>query len=395
MTSATSPSLVQDLAIGFVVIGRNEGDRLIRALKSVQAQLPANLPVVYVDSGSTDGSLAAAEQLGVLGFPLDMTIPFTMARGRNEGWQYLVNQYPQLTYIQFMDGDCELIEGWLEQAAAAMEANTQLAAVCGRRRERFPEASPYNQLAEMEWNTPVGPADACGGDALIRVEALQAVHGYRPDLICGEEPEMCIRMRQLGWKIERIEADMTRHDAAMHKFGQWWKRSIRGGWAVAEGRALHGQPPENYMVKEFKSGWLWGVVIPGLAIALIPFTQGLSLLLLGSYGLLGWRIYQARLSRGDSPQATRLYAFYCTISKLPQALGQWNYLWSRWRGKQAQLIEYKSAETSPPINAVRTERSGLAEFPRNASSPPSLATPESLPTSNASPRQPSGSGASR
>lgn len=394
MNLATSASLLQDLAIGFVVIGRNEGDRLIRGLKSVQVQLPANLPVVYVDSGSTDGSLAAAEQLGVLGLPLDMTIPFTMARGRNEGWQYLVNRYPQLTYIQFMDGDCELIEGWLEKAAAAMEGNPQLAAVCGRRRERFPEASPYNQLAEMEWNTPVGIADACGGDALIRVEALKAVNGYRPDLICGEEPEMCIRMRKLGWKIERIDADMTRHDAAMHQFGQWWKRSIRGGWAVAEGQALHGQPPESYMVREFKSGWLWGAIVPGLAIALAPFTWSLSLLMFLGYGLLGWRIYQARLSQGDTPKATRLYAFYCTLSKFPQALGQWNYLWTHWRGKQAQLIEYKSAATSAPTNGVIPHRSGLVDLESIASAAPGN-TSTSFPTSNPSSRQPSGSGASR
>ncbi len=355
MTSATplSPSASTDsqpkaLAIGFVVIGRNEGDRLIRGLKSVQLQLPEDMPVVYVDSGSTDGSLAAAEQLGVLGLPLDMTRPFTMARGRNEGWQYLVKNYPQLDCIQFMDGDCELIEGWLDKAATAMAKNPKLAAVCGRRRERFPEASPYNQLAEMEWNTPVGIADACGGDALIRVAALQAVNGYRPDLICGEEPEMCIRMRKLGWFIERIDADMTRHDAAMHHFSQWWKRSIRGGWAVAEGQALHGKAPENYMVREFKSGWLWGAILPTVAIALAPFTFGLSLLLFLGYGLLGWRIYQARLSRGDSPQATRLYAFYCLMFKLPQAIGQWNYLWTKWSGKTAQLIEYKAPQSAAP-----------------------------------------------
>lgn len=392
MTSALSTLLNPDFAIGFVVIGRNEGDRLIRGLQSVQDQLPANFPVVYVDSGSTDGSLAAAEQLGVLGLPLDMTIPFTMARGRNAGWQYLVEQYPQLTHIQFMDGDCELIEGWLEQAVAAMDKNPTLAAVCGRRRERFPEASSYNQLAEMEWNTPVGLAAACGGDALIRVAALQAVNGYRPDLICGEEPEMCIRMRQQGWQIERIDADMTRHDAAMHQFSQWWKRSIRGGWAVAEGRALHGQPPENYMVREFKSGWLWGGLIPGLAIALLPFTRGFSLVLLLSYGLLYWRIYQARLTRGDSPRATRLYAYYCAISKLPQAWGQWNYHWTRWQGKQAQLIEYKSAETSASAHGVMTSGGRSAE---SAGVPSSYPASTSLPNSTAASRQPSGSGASR
>jgi len=351
MTSALSTLLNPDFAIGFVVIGRNEGDRLIRGLKSVLAQLPSEMPVVYVDSGSTDGSLAAAAALSVLCLPLDMDIPFTMARGRNAGWRYLTQQYPQLDCIQFMDGDCELSPGWLANAAAAMAQNSQLAAVCGRRRERFPEASPYNQLADLEWDTPVGLADACGGDALIRVAALRAVGGYRADLICGEEPEMCIRLRRLDWAIERIDAEMTRHDAAMHRFGQWWKRSTRAGWAVAEGRAIHGQSPQNYMVREFHSGWLWGGAMPVAAIALAPFTTGWSLLLLLGYGLLGWRIYQARRGGGDSAATARLYAFYCTLSKFPQALGQWNFWWTRRLGKPAQLIEYKSSQpaSSPKV----------------------------------------------
>lgn len=336
------PTAPPSASMGFVVIGRNEGDRLIRGLRSVRAQLAPHLPVVYVDSGSTDGSLAAAQALEVEGLALDMTLPFTMARGRNAGWCYLAEKYPDLDYIQFMDGDCELMPGWLEAATAALEQDPKLAAVCGRRRERFPEASPYNRLAEMEWNTPIGEAAACGGDALIRVAALQAVAGYRPELICGEEPEMCIRLRQLGWKIQRLDADMTLHDAAMHHFSQWWKRSIRGGWAVAEGRALHGSSPEGYMVHEFRSGWLWGLILPALALGLAPGSRGLSLGLgLLGYGWLAWRIAQARRRRGEPGESVRLYALFCTLSKFPQALGQWRYLSMRWRGKTAQLIEYK------------------------------------------------------
>lgn len=335
-------------AIGVVIIGRNEGDRLIRGLQSVLAANPSPAAIVYVDSGSTDGSLAAAKRLGVHALALDMSEPFTMARGRNAGWRYLLEQYPHLDAIQFMDGDCELLPGWLEAAVSALASDPQLAAVCGRRQERFPEASVYNQLADLEWNTPVGEARACGGDALFRAAALKAVDGYRPDLICGEEPEMCIRLRQRGWKIRRIDAAMTLHDAAMVRFAQWWKRSVRGGWAVAEGYVLHGRSPEAYMAREHQSGWLWGGVLPLTALACAPVTRGLSLvLLLLGYFYLSWRIYQYRIRRGDRPGIARLYAGFCTLSKLPQALGQLSYYWHRWRGKQATLIEYKGPGESP------------------------------------------------
>ena len=329
--------------IGVVTIGRNEGERLIRCLKSLLSQLPAGVPIVYVDSGSTDGSVATAQSLGVHAIELDISIPFTMARGRNTGFSYLIEHFPDLQYVQFIDGDCELLSGWIDQALATLENDEQLAIVCGRRRERFPDASVYNRLADMEWNTPVGEAMACGGDALMRVKAIQDVNGYNPILICGEEPEMCIRLRQRGWKIRRIDADMTLHDASMLKFGQWWQRSIRGGWAVAEGKAMHGEPPEQYMVRQSLSGWIWGLILPFIALGLAWPTFGVSLLLLLGYPLLMWRVYQHRRSQGDLPDHARLYAFLCVLSKAPQAIGQLKFWLTRWRGKQATLIEYKAS----------------------------------------------------
>ncbi|MGB3311993.1 MAG: glycosyltransferase [Nodosilinea sp.] len=334
--------------IGVVTIGRNEGERLIRCLTSLQANVPNGSPIVYVDSGSTDGSVAKAREMGINVVELDMAVPFTMARGRNAGFQYLVDTFPNLTYVQFIDGDCELLPSWIDQAVTALSQADDLAIVCGRRRERFPEASPYNRLADLEWNTPVGEAKACGGDMLARVEAIKAVGGYNPKMICGEEPEMCIRLRQKEWKIQRIDADMTLHDAAMTRFGEWWKRSIRGGWAVAEGNAMYGEPPEAYMAKENKSGWLWGVIIPTVALALAWPTRGLSLLLLLGYLVLGWRIYKYRQGQGDLPGHARIYAFFCTLSKFPQALGQGRYWLNRWRNKPATLIEYKSASIVSP-----------------------------------------------
>ena len=329
--------------IGVVTIGRNEGEQLVRCLQSLLAQLPEEMPIVYVDSGSTDTSVETAKSMGIQVIELDMTTPFTMARGRNAGFQYLVENFPDIQYVQFIDGDCELMAGWLDQAVAAITSDQKLAIVCGRRRERFPDASIYNRLADMEWDTPIGEAAACGGDALARVSAIREVNGYTSSLICGEEPEMCIRLRQQGWKICRIDIDMTLHDASMLRFGQWWKRSIRCGWAVAEGKTLHGDPPEQYMVRQSLSGWLWGVILPFIALGLVWPTFGASLLLMLGYPVLMWRVYQYRRNLGDSPDHSRLYAFLCVLSKLPQAIGQSKYGLTRWRGKQATLIEYKTS----------------------------------------------------
>jgi glycosyltransferase involved in cell wall biosynthesis len=69
-------------AFGVVVIGRNEGERLVRCLQSL-AQFGA--PLVYVDSNSTDGSSEQAQRLGAHAVQLDLTQSFTAARARNLG----------------------------------------------------------------------------------------------------------------------------------------------------------------------------------------------------------------------------------------------------------------------------------------------------------------------
>ncbi|MGK7963298.1 glycosyltransferase family 2 protein [Crocosphaera sp.] len=332
--------------LGIVLIGRNEGTRLTECLKSVldETKNDNHRPIIYVDSGSTDGSLETVKSLGVSGISLDNDRPFTAARGRNTGFKWLMKQHPDLTYVQFMDGDCTLVSGWLEKARELLETHKDLAVVCGRRREKFPDATPYNRLADMEWNTPIGEANACGGDALMRVEALQQVNGFNDSLICGEEPEMCLRLRGQGWKIWRLDEDMTTHDADMTQFSQWWSRMVRSGWAIAEGMAMYGLTPERYMVRQGISNWLWGVILPVTALGLAWWTWGLSLLLLVAYLLLGWRIYKYRCACGDTPAQSRLYAFFCILGKFPQIIGQVKYWLKQWQGQPATLIEYKKSQ---------------------------------------------------
>src|SRR5690606_7009146 len=160
------------MRLGVVTIGRNEGERLRRGLEALRRLLPEATPIVYVDSGSTDGSVAMARSLGVEVVELDMSTPFTMARGRNAGYEHLTRAHPDIEFVQFIDGDCELVEGWIERALQKFEEDSRIGVVSGRRRERFPEASIYNQLADVEWNTPIGEVKYCHGDAMMRIAAF-------------------------------------------------------------------------------------------------------------------------------------------------------------------------------------------------------------------------------
>ena len=335
------------MTAGVVAIGRNEGERLRACLAAARRDCPA---VVYVDSGSTDGSTELARSMGVHVVDLDLSVPFTAARARNEGFARLRAVAPGVDRVQFVDGDCEIVAGWVGSAAAALDAEPGTAIVCGRRRERFPAASVYNRLCDLEWNTPVGVALACGGDAMVRVAAFEQVGGYDATVIAGEEPEMCVRLRRAGWTVRRIDGEMTLHDAAITRFGQWWKRTVRGGHAYAQANALHGGPPERFRERELRriQRWATGPVVAAavatVALAVIAprwCWVGLAPLLL--YPAQAARVARHRLGRGDRMADAVLYGSFVTLGKFPEWVGVRTFRRAQRTGRRTAIIEYKTA----------------------------------------------------
>lgn len=325
-------------SVGAVAIGKNEGERLRICLHSLAEQVSH---VVYVDSGSSDGSVELARSMGADVVELDPAIRFTAARARNAGVERLTRVAPELKYAQLIDGDCELIGGWIENAAGFLDENREYAAATGRLRERFPNASVYNYLCDVEWNTPLGDAKACGGIAMMRVRAFESVGGFMPDLIAGEEPELCVRLRQDGWRIRRLDAEMALHDVAMSRFSQWSKRAMRAGHAYAEGSHLHGASPERMGVRESRRIVAWGLILPALAVAAAPVTGRLSLLLLLAYPLNVIRI--ARRLRSEGPSRPWTLAFFLMLAKFPEAIGWLRFHWGKLTGNRSAIIEHKGA----------------------------------------------------
>jgi len=332
MTPAQPPS------IGAVAIGKNEGERLKVCLRSV-AQRTSHF--VYVDSGSRDGSVEFARSIGADVIELGSDIPFTAGRARNAGMKRLVQVAPEVKYAQLIDGDCELIDGWIEGALSFLEKSPEYAVAAGRLRERFPEATVYNYLCDAEWDTPVGDTEACGGIAMMRVDAFFGVDGFLPGLIAGEEPELCVRLRQGGWKIRRLDLDMAFHDSSMSRFSQWWKRTRRAGHAYAEVASLHGKSPGRMWGSESRRIVTWGLALPLLSIVSVPITGGLSLVLLLAYPLNVIRIAGRLRRAGESRAWTR--AFFLVLGKFPEALGWLRFHRGKITGKRSRIIEYKGA----------------------------------------------------
>jgi len=319
--------------VGFVVIGRNEGPRLGLCLQSVLAQ---SNRVVYADSASSDGSAELADRLGVASLVLADDGKLSAARGRNAGYAGLVARFPECETVMFLDGDCILQPRWMEQAVAFLEEHPQVAVVCGRRFEAHPDVSIYNARCDQEWNTPVGEATECGGDALVRRAAFDQIGGYRSELRAGEEPEMTARIRAAGWQVWRIDARMTEHDAKILAFDQWWRRTLRGGFGYAQVWSATKSLPQRLYGKELRSAGFWTVGLPVIVVicAILARRPLILLAIPAAYALQLARI----ASRSGAPHRWT-NAGLTLLAKIPEAIGAAQYFLT---GGSSGVREYKA-----------------------------------------------------
>lgn len=344
MTLLKTKPVSEPEPVGIVIIGRNEGTRFQDCL----AALPRDLPAVYVDSGSTDDSVSHALVAGLQVVHLSQAFGFTAARARNVGWRALLEECPEVKFVQFIDGDCALDPSWLPNALAATECVKRLGAVFGQLKERFPEQSIYNAMCDREWDVPVGEVRACGGNALICVEALVQAGGYNDNLIAGEEPDLCLRMRAQGWVIHRILPKMATHDAAILNFGSFWKRATRAGHAYAEHVAIHRRLADPDWHRALISMIVWAILLPFIIIlgAILGLVSNLlwGLISVGA-GLLYIfqivRIAHRVLTRGFSRQDAYGEAVLLIIAKFAHFAGAASWLFDRLRGRRPTIIEYK------------------------------------------------------
>ena len=321
--------------VSAIIIGRNEGERFKACVQSLAVGDYQRLKKIYVDSGSTDGSLEFAQDNGWHTVSLDMSKPFTAARARNAGAEYCREQWPETQGLMFIDGDCSVAPDWLATGVAFLNARPDVVGVAGQRQERFPEASIYNQLCDMEWRTPEGSVDYVGGDSLVRAKPFWDVGGFDAAIIAGEEPELFLRLRAKGYAVWCLDVLMTEHDANIHRGRQWFKRVQRAGYAFARVRAKH---QTDFWRKEERSIVVWGGVIPTFVVAAMVLcsvnTIGLFAALLA---VQWWRIGRS-LSGYKRPY---LYAWFCLIGKPVEFSGVLK-CWRAVRARQAEtLIEYK------------------------------------------------------
>lgn len=325
-----------------VVIGRNEAEQLALALDSA---LCVGGPIVYVDSASTDDSLGVAGCLGVSAIALQNPPMLSAARGRNAGLAWLRENFPDIRYVMFLDGDCILHPDFARRAAAAMDADASVAVVVGHLRERSSSDSIYSRLSALEWSS--GSGEICnfgnlGGIMCARVSALNAVKGFNAGMIAGEDSELGVRLALAGHRVIKLDAEMATHDNGITTFRAWWRRSVRAGHALTQRYALNGKSAVRDCRREYLSTLAWGVGLPLVVLLLVWPTGGLSLALLLGYPLLALRIMLRLHRSGRSIGDSLAGAIFGVIAKFANMAGLVKYFRNA-RAGRFDIIEYKGA----------------------------------------------------
>ncbi len=300
-------------------------------------------PLIYVDSGSSDDSINIASQLTDIVHPLSPSKPFSAARARNEGFENLTSLFNTIRFVQFVDGDCILSNGWLDAAQAALIEDTRRAAVVGHLHESNPHLSVYNRLCALEWKSSPGDLTnfgALGGISMVRVDVFKSLNGFTENVIAGEDSEFGVRLSLAGYRVTKINHDMAIHDANMTSFGQWWRRSVRAGHAIGQRAEMNGKTIVKDCVQERKSTLFWGVFLPVLASILLIPTHGLSLIISFAYVFLGIKVYLYRRKQGESAGDAMIYAKFIVLGKFANGLGLIKFFLNRFK-KRYEIIEYK------------------------------------------------------
>ncbi len=330
-----NPGAICPNQIGTVVIGRNEAERLPATLQALQS---LGTPLVYVDSMSIDNSVDVANNLGVEAIVLSADKPVNASRARNAGMQWLRERFPDLRYVQFVDGDTVISLDWLPAAVARLDAQPQVGFVCGQLREKDRDSNIYRRLCDMEWRweaTDNAEPSRLGGMGLMRVVAFKEAGGYDESLVAGADPELYGRLAKHGWQLQVLPHMMGLHDSGMVVFKQWWTRSVKSGFSFA-----NSQDP-NAWRHERRSALLWGGGLPLVALlgAMTVDVRFFALLL--AFPLNVCRIRASSAKQEFSSFDRWLYAGGCMLMKIPQCVGIAKFHWRKRTGQMGVLIQYK------------------------------------------------------
>ena len=263
--------------VSIIIKALNEEKRVAAAVKSALAAVETvGGEVVLADSCSTDRTIALASGFPIRIVQLAHADERCCGVGPQLGFQHSMGEF-----IYILDGDMEMLPGFLSEAVAFMQAHPEVAGVGGRIVEMNTSSLEY--LARVErglGHMQAGEVDRLDMGGLYRRSAVEDA-GYFSDrnLHSYEEFDLAVRLRVQGWKLWRIGADAVRHHGHDAPAYELLMRRWRSGYVCGLGelvRAAWGQPHMKLVltgVRELRlyvAVLLWWVAL--LSVLAIPAT---------------------------------------------------------------------------------------------------------------------------
>jgi GT2 family glycosyltransferase len=199
------PSPPSDVTL--VIASRNRREDLLATLPRHEA------PVVLVDNGSTDGTVAAVREAHP-----DVTV---LSLERNEGARArtLGAEHAGTPFVAFADDDSWWAPGELARAVAILRAHPRLALInarilVGPEEQLDPvctemAVSPLGTATDLPGPSLLGFV-ACG--SIVRTEAFEAVGGFDPVVrFPGEEERLALDLAAAGWGMAYVDSLTVHH----------------------------------------------------------------------------------------------------------------------------------------------------------------------------------------
>lgn len=284
--------------VSIIIKALNEEKRISSAIESALLAIgKVGGEVILADSCSTDKTVELAMAYPIRIVQLAIADERCCGVGPQLGYQHSKGQY-----IYLLDGDMQMVEGFLEVALDFMLAHPEVAGVGGMVVELNTESLEYvARSAQSRTHMKAGRVDRLDGGGLYRRSAIEAA-GYLSDrnLHSYEEFDLALRLRSLGWKLWRLPMEVVRHTG-------------------------HEVPAYRLLIQRWNSRYLWGL---GELIRASTGQLRLKMIFKGLrelwiyIGILGWWMVLLSILFWPIAGITKL-ACFGTLLSMPLILMTW------------------------------------------------------------------------
>lgn len=194
--------------VSVALITRNQARFVGRLVESVlqEGRRIDIRDIVVADSASSDDTVAIARRYPVTVVRLSENLRLTAAAGR-----FVAGRFCSGDYVLYLDGDMQLCAGWLSRAVDYLDEHADVAVVSGTLVDVVPGETPPSPPTDVSASTVSQEVRHGGGAALYRRAVVEAVGDFRPDIYSDEEPELCLRIRQAGYRVVRLRQVIAYH----------------------------------------------------------------------------------------------------------------------------------------------------------------------------------------